>query len=379
MSIRLRSRTGIQQRRLGGYSHREHPRPLHGFTLVELLATIAIVGLLIGLLLPAVQMAREAARRTSCRNNLRQIGLACHQAHSMFQRLPPAYAGSGDNYTTPATGAGWNAAEMSARRYNSYGGVGKAYTLALLLPFLEEPNWGRMLLATSRKPDINGQIAYVDEANRLGDLRPPIFVCPTDSTVRTETSSDPSKTSGAGGGFLVRGADASYAGNFLVLCNPSEPVRVPSTSTKPNGFKAFFGEQTFARFRDGTSNTLLFAEKIANCTQELNNTLWCSNGDQDAAPDFKRYNVVYNGRTPYTDAAPLFFALSLIKFQAAPRLNTTTGADRCMAGAASTLHQSSMNVVMADGSVRGIDETIPEATWVSLGKPADGQPLGQEY
>lgn len=355
------------------------PRHQRGFTLVELLAVIAIIGLLIGLLLPAVQMARESSRRTSCRNNLRQLGLACHQAHTSFLRLPPAYAGSGDNYTTPATGAAWNPVEMSARKYNSYGGVGKAYVFALLLPFLEDANWGKTLLATSRKPDINGQIAYVDESNKLANLRPPIFVCPTDSTVRTVTSSDPSKTSGAGGGFLVKGADASYAGNFLVLCNPSEPIRVPSTSTKPNGFKAFFGEQTFARFRDGTSNTLLFAEKIANCTQDLNNTLWCSNGDQDAAPDFKRYNAVHNGRTPYTDAAPLFFALSLIKFQVTPRLGTTTGSDRCMAGAASTLHQSSINVVMADGSVRAIDDTIPEATWVSLGKPADGQPLDQDF
>ena len=63
------------------------------FTLVELLVVIAIIGLLIGLLLPAVQAAREAARRTSCKNNLKQIGLALHQHHDVHKRLPAGWTG----------------------------------------------------------------------------------------------------------------------------------------------------------------------------------------------------------------------------------------------------------------------------------------------
>src|SRR5947199_1004875 len=89
-----------------------------GFTLVELLVVIAIIGMLIALLLPAVQAAREAGRRTSCRNNLRQIGLALHLYHDTYNYFPPGYIDGNTNPdSTPDNdvGPGWGWASFLLR------------------------------------------------------------------------------------------------------------------------------------------------------------------------------------------------------------------------------------------------------------------------
>lgn len=100
-----------------------------GFTLIELLVVIAIIGVLVGLLLPAVQQAREAARRTQCRNNLKQLGLALHNYHEAYQLFPPAYIGS--------IGVSGSASGLSFPDDNSNATSGFAWG-SLLLPQLDQ-------------------------------------------------------------------------------------------------------------------------------------------------------------------------------------------------------------------------------------------------
>ena len=104
-----------------------HSNRKHGFTLLELMVVIGVIGILVGLLLPAVQAAREAARRMSCSNNFKQVALAVHQYHSAFQILPPHGTGTFNQSNDPATS---NQFRLSF--------------LVSILPFVgETPTWAR--------------------------------------------------------------------------------------------------------------------------------------------------------------------------------------------------------------------------------------------
>ena len=187
--------------------------PKHGFTLVELLVVIAIIGVLIALLLPAVQAAREAARRMSCANNIRQVALAIHNYESGNKKFPPSLFIGPNQYR-------WSAQ-------------------ARILPFIEA---GNLASGFSFKDDyhsvmLNGQL--------LKATRVPTFICPSEVRDEVRTESD--------------GTPRDYILNYAVN-NGVWMVYDPSTRT--GGAGAFYPNAGLGTkdFSDGLSNTLMLAE-----------------------------------------------------------------------------------------------------------------------
>jgi prepilin-type N-terminal cleavage/methylation domain-containing protein len=195
-----------------------------GFTLIELLVVVAIIGVLIALLLPAVQKVRESANRAKCQNNLHQIGIALHSYHGDHCSFPAGYLWSRRVPDVPTqTDPGWSWA-------------------ALLLPYFEQDNLQRQINFPSSVGDSG------NEAIRTTILS--LLVCPTDQQtgvfqVQTTT------------GLSINAATNSYAGCFGGL------VEIADTPGLGNGVFYRNSRVRIADIRDGTSNTFAVGERAA--------------------------------------------------------------------------------------------------------------------
>lgn len=313
-----------------------------GFTLVELLVVIAIVAILIGLMLPAVQQAREAARRTQCGNNLRQLGLAAHHHHDQLGRLPP-----GMGFHPPADNGVWG-------QYFFH-----------LLPYVELDNLYRNALGSVPfPPPIGLTTIHYPGNNNVYSQPVPIFVCPSDPSV------------GSGGVVTINGIPwgaCSYAASAVStgISNPPGPqgkARIP------------------ADFQDGTSNTILYAEKYARC---ISSSMPPAVGDGG--------NLWSYCPSPYVDLPPPMdgppqpfhpaFAIGLWLSKGAPnamgpgsifQVRPTPFLGNCDPTRASTAH-AAMLVGMTDGSVRALGPSLSGVTWWAAVTPSGGEVLGSDW
>jgi prepilin-type N-terminal cleavage/methylation domain-containing protein len=312
-----------------------------GFTLIELLVVIAIIAILIALLLPAVQQAREAARRTQCRNNLKQIGLALHNYHDTFLGLPQ---GSAARRTT------MNNNRVEAL-YESWGWS------ASILPYLDQaPLFNRL--------DVNGRTLHqvflaIGPTNNgaLDDAFPPLTVyrCPSDTTgPRLRAGMRRNNFNGGQAGLSGwRPPTSNYPGS---TGDPAGDVRAPRQTNHRQPKGPFF-TGSYIKLRDmldGPSNTIFVGEREERCGAGS----WIGNRNLDGNGVHGNDYCLARMRPPIND--PI-----------------NTGNDNCTDGF-SSVHEGGAHFLMGDGRVVFLSEnihhdlqSIPERNDQGVNWPAD--------
>jgi prepilin-type N-terminal cleavage/methylation domain-containing protein/prepilin-type processing-associated H-X9-DG protein len=325
------------------------------FTLIELLVVIAIIAILIGLLLPAVQKVRESASRIKCANNLKQIGLAAHNYENANGMLPPS-----GYFPVGGSSGQWSA-------------------VARLLPYVEQDNLYRQIDFTT---PYSAQPAVTS-------VRVPVLVCPSEVTDK--------------GKLNASGVQVHWPINYAASVSTWQ-VWNPGTGTGGDGAFVPTTPLRLADFTDGLSNTLGFSEVKAYTSQLI------KSGNPNAAnapPPATPAAVVAlggtlrpaapgqaGGHTEWVDGKSLETGFTTL-FPPNTRVPDTTGGttydvDFISANEGNTTnqfayaaitarsyHTGGVNVLLMDGSVRYVANSVPMATWRALGTRAGNEVVGE--
>jgi prepilin-type N-terminal cleavage/methylation domain-containing protein/prepilin-type processing-associated H-X9-DG protein len=315
-------------------------RDRHAFTLIELLAVITILGVLIALLLPAVQKVREAAARLECQNNLKQLGLATQHINDVMGVLPPLCAPDG-----------WTAPRLSAPCYN--GGPWTAF--AFLLPYIEQQNVYNNLTKgdVPRSGNSGGENYGNGYCGGQYHVVIKTYICPSDPSVANGYC----MTTYAGANAFAAGC---YGANYYIFGNPngsSDPVCVQGSNFLPRSVP------------DGLSNTIVFGEVYASCG------MWGSPSFAFGsmwADSTAKWRPMLCPSDVFKDAQPGYTPCSM--FQSQPQPFTNCDPSRAQSG-----HTGGMNVALGDGSVRFVAASISPSTWANACDPRDGNVLGADW
>ncbi|MDA0833816.1 MAG: DUF1559 domain-containing protein [Planctomycetota bacterium] len=329
-----------------------------GFTLIELLVVIAIIAILIALLLPAVQQAREAARRTQCKNNLKQIGLALHNYIDVHNFLPP---GACVDVSVTATG-----------NNGSWGVTGR------ILPHLDQGNLFNVVDLT---------VAW-DFQHAISGLKIPVYACPSDP------GSDLSRDPGGGKPILF---PTNYGFNYGTWF-----VYSPTTGSGGNGLFYPNAKLTFRDATDGSSHTLMAAEVKAWTPYQRNggpSTVTIPSNSSEAAaiaasggefkntghtewPDGRVHHTGFtvtlppNSQVPLTVSGMTYSEMDYNSWQEGK--NGSAGSPSYAFITSRSAHEGIVQVVMMDGSSKSITENIDLNVWRALGT-RDGREVLGEY
>lgn len=299
-------------------------RRLGGFTLVELLVVITIIGILIALLLPAVQKAREAARRASCLNNLKQLGLALHEYHEQHGRFPPSRT-SNKNHT-------W---------------------VAIILPHIEQGNlyekykWNQHWDHNKNQKVVKTQLS--------------VMLCPSADGVKREDNIGSSKKAASGDYATPTGLASGLWNNNLI--------------PKPKDARGIMGSNRstpMARIFDGASNTLLVAEDAGRPEHwtrlgkgPSNTSNGCGNFDVSGG------RVRGAGWADVARGIPMHgFAANGVNCNGPCAVNCTNNNETF------AFHTTGAQVAFADGRARLISESIDIKVYAALITMSGGEPIG---
>jgi prepilin-type N-terminal cleavage/methylation domain-containing protein len=293
------------------------------FTLIELLVVIAIMGVLLALLLPAVQRARESANRTRCLSHLKQIGLALNNCNSVHGRMPPMFGefagllGEFRHWNPDVLDGNGNVIEPGYFDYPVYG----SSLFAHLLPYIEQENLHQRAIITT-------YLTWGDRNDLNRNLTIETFDCPSDPS--------PPESSWAVG---------NYGANYQVF-----------SLGAPDGWQGSARLET--SITDGLSTTVFFAERYNQCSPK-GGSLWACGAHSPT------WMAMFGYKLTGPDS----------KFQLKP----TPWDSACDPRVAQSPHDGGIPIGLGDGSARVLSSTISGKTWWEACTPQKGEALGDDW
>jgi len=315
-------------------------------TLIELLVVLAIIAVLIGLLLPAVQKVREAAARATCTNNLKQIGVALHNYHDTYLCFPVG------TYEPVGVDVGHEPA------YSNW----RACWFHVLLPFVEQGNLYNQIWPYISIP---GNYAF-NAPNASTKIK--IFVCPSDPNGGKSATTNNSMY----GNYILCAGSNQYFGN------DEAGWTVPTgDGTTLNGMFYAMSKTRIADVTDGLSGTVMGSELLV-VPDTATNVDW--RGDYYDAYILNVLFTTYQvPNTPVGDTMYNCNSAPLAPCTATGNSSTNTWIITNLVLSARSAHPGGVNVVMGDGSVRIASNTVSQITWHALGTRANGEPVGSDW